>query len=808
MRRSAPLWIAVILALGAAGFVGLKPEPRSEGARPALTPAPADHVALGPHYANPVTTGTRGLPEVPAIAPTSPGAASFPAELATFLLRVQDPDAQPLVGARVEARLKDRRIDASTDESGSCRLPKPDAGKRIELSVAADGRYPVVAERFVQDELVITLFPLGVFHGIVRDRETGAPIPGATVSVSPPFLRRDDAPSAVSDASGTFGALDAPVGTSFPLWVEASGYLQVYQPFILRAGEDNPCEILLERARSARFLVVDASSGAPISGATIQATFVTYTSDDQGEIVVDRSLRSADPTHHLDARAPGFCEVHFEIASSTLDEGRVQLALPIGCRIEGTVLDADGRDVSDLSVRAWFSGERSETEKVIQLSERQNPGVKASLDLMNFGAREASLDTERRFEFDGILAGVGAVTIEVECARKVVARRVVEVLGPAGSVVRADIRLEPPSGATLFGRLLLNGKPVAGRVHWRGPALEGWAETDSEGAWEATDVEPGLVALLGVVPGIASAGRVERSIEVQRGARIECDLTFELPLATLGGCLFGPEGEPLAGVQIRVRSDAGSSRATSGADGTWSATVGSTDGPFVVSAGVMTVEGERVAQVGDARVDFHVAAPATLRYRAVSTADGSSVGSLRLQRRIALDRFQLIATPGGNPPDPRGWSEVELPEGEHEVFAWSGSAKYCTTMRRVSISQDNGAEIVFELEPACSVKFELADGESSLPSGHEVLLVSEQDAARVHASSQGSLIHWSWDGSKERPDSAQGAALAKLSGMDFRGLAPGRYALLVFPEDVILEPNRFDVASPEQSVTIRWRAAN
>ena len=124
------------------------------------------------------------------------------------------------------------------------------------------------------------------------------------------------------------------------------------------------------------------------------------------------------------------------------------------------------------------------------------------------------------------------------------------------------------------------------------------------------------------------------------------------------------------------------------------------------------------------------------------------------------------------------------------------------------IAQDTTAEIVFELEPACSVGFELAEGESPLPSGHAVILVSEQDAPIVHGSKQGRFIHWSWDGFKARPDADQGTALAKLPEDQFRGLAPGRYALVVFPDDVIIEPSRIDVSAQEQSVTIRWHAAN
>jgi hypothetical protein len=805
MRRAAQLWIAVALALGVAGFVGLEAEREPESVRPALTSTAVDCTAPGPEYSAAIASSQRSLAEAPQITPPRLAeAASTSAEAATFVLRVQDPEAHPLVGARVDARVEGQHVEAATDTSGACRLPKPEEGTHVELTVTADGCYPFAARRYVQDELVVTLFPLGALHGIVRDRETGAPIAGASVSVG--YGNRER--SAVTDPAGSFEPLDAPVATTFVLGVEASGYVRLAQPLTLRSGDDKPSEILLERARSARFLVVDAASGEPIPGATIGAGLVTYTSDDRGEVEVDRSFPPADSAHHLDARAPGYCEVHFEMASSALNGGPVQLALPRGCRIEGAVLDAEGRPASELSVRARLAGEQKDSEMVVELSELQGAGVKASLDLAGFGTFETSLDAEGRFTFEGIPPAVGAVTIEVERARRVVARRVVEVRGPAGSVERADIRLEPPSGATLFGRILLNGEPIAGRVRWMGAELDGWATAGPDGSWEATDVEPGRVTLLGLIPEYAGAKGMERAVEIARGARIECDLALELALATLAGRVLGPDGEPRPNVQLRLRSDVGFAKATTKEDGTWQATMGLTDGSYVVSASVLTLEGERVARAGDAHVDFHVVVPCKLRYRAVSSIDGSPVDRLKLQRRIGSDRFLVVALPGSNPPDLEGWCETELPEGEHEVFASSLSEAFCTAAHRVSIAQGIRSEVVFRLEPVCSLHVQLDEGQQPLPSGYSVALVAQRDLALLGARKEGRRILWSLNGGKEGPDVVRSTALTNLAEFRINGLAAGRYAFVVFPEDVILEPNRFDVSAPEQTVTLRWRAAN
>ena len=281
-----------------------------------------------------------------------------------------------------------------------------------------------------------------------------------------------------------------------------------------------------------------------------------------------------------------------------------------------------------------------------------------------------------------------------------------------------------------------------------------------------------------------------------------------MPLSTVGGRIVGPQGAPQAGTLIQLRSDSSTSKAISAEDGSWLATVCATDGPFVVSAALQTLEGERVAPAGDQHVDFHVAALGTLRYRAISSGEVAAVSSLRLHRRIDLDRFLLVSTPGGNAPDPHGWCEVELPHGEHELFASNTSGRYCTAARTVRIVQGIASEVVFELEPACTLKFTLAEGESPLPSGYSVSLVSESDVPRLQALKQGRRILWSLGGGANALDYIRSVALSKLPEFEINGLACGPYALVVFPEGVILGPDRIDVSDARQSIALRWRAAD
>jgi hypothetical protein len=804
--------LALALILGLLGVLWL----------PCEAPAPTDPTGLQPAPASPevsplldprqpaservIVEASRSASErsLEEATPTQAGAAGF-------LVRVQVPDGSPLPGAQVQWIGPGASIEGTSDADGSCRLAWPPKGTRAELSVSAEGFFPH-RQQHIAAETKVTLYPLARLSGRVLDRESGAPIAGARLRV---IWGRDGEP-VVSDAAGRYAGLAVPHGCGFPFSVEAHGYQQIIAPLILRADEPSPVhDVLLDRTLVARFVVLDLTSGEPIAGALVQGRSATYTTDDEGLVEVDRSFRPADKTHWVYVRAPGHCSTDFELKDLDSLAAPIPLRVPRSCRIEGVVLDPDGVAIRGVRVTASFDGEDFEWIRGSDGLPRPRRYSKwppnAQLELSEPNHQGQYADELGRFGFDGFPAGLTSVRLEVHRDGAVLADRQVGPLDAPGSIERVEIRLDPPSGAIVRGQLLLNGKPVSGRVSWQGATLEGSSDVGADGLYELVDVEAGPVTLIGEPltreMTLPKVGRAERRIQLERGAQVECDLAAELPMSSIGGRVVGPDGEPYAGAVIRLgsQSPAGWLKSTSNEDGSWTTLVPQTDADFRVSTELVTHEGERVAHAGDRDVDFHVARTALLRYRVQEAGTGAPIAHPGLKRRVDRDRFMTVGMPGQNPPDSAGWHQVELPEGEHEVFASVPGGAYQAAGHTVKLVPNQVSEVVFELEPAFSLKLGLADGEPPPPAGYSVMLVREQDWPRVRAQRDGERIHWTWDGRVESPQAQHSFNLEQVSGRDFGGLAPSRYRFKVFPEDLLLEPAWIDVPAARELVELRWR---
>ncbi|HVS10596.1 MAG TPA: carboxypeptidase-like regulatory domain-containing protein, partial [Planctomycetota bacterium] len=598
--------LALALILGLLGVLWL----------PYEAPAPTDPTGLQPGTASPdvhplldprqsaservIVEASRSSSEN-ALEEATPTQAGAPG----FLVRVQAPDGNPLSGARVQWIGPGASIEGTSDADGSCRLAWPPKGTRAELAVSAEGFFPH-RQQHIAAETKITLYPLARLSGRVLDRESGAPIAGARLRV---IWGRDGEP-VVSDAAGRYDALAVPHGCSFPLSVEAHAYQQIITPLILRADDSSPAhDVLLDRALVARFVVLDLTSGEPLGGALVQGRSATYATDDEGLVEVDRSFRRADESHRIYVRAPGHCATVFELKDLGSLATPIPLRVPRSCRIEGVVLDPDGVAIRGIRVTASFEGKEFEE---IDVSDgvrrpRRYPDwpSNAHLDLSASNHQREYTGELEQFAFDGFPAGLRNVRLEVHREDAVLARRDVGPLDVPGSIVRVEIRLEPPNGSIVRGKLLLNGEPVSGRVRWHGATLEGSSEVTADGRYELVDVEAGPVTLIGEPQTremtLPKAGRAERRIQLERGAQVECDLAAELSMSSIGGRVVAPDGRPYAGAVIRLgmQSPAGSFKSTSGEDGTWTAMVPQTDAEFRVSTELVTQEGELVAHAGD-----------------------------------------------------------------------------------------------------------------------------------------------------------------------------------------------------------------
>jgi hypothetical protein len=802
------LFAASVFALLLVGFLVSRSSDTSPGI---AEPQPAR--AVRPEPDPPVRGDTSAERAAVAIAPVVPREiyeTTSAAPGATFTVRVQDPGGEPVHGALVQLAGPSMRAGGSTGPDGACSMPRPPAGSTIQLSVTDEGCFPVHLERSFWQDLTVTVHPLGALSGIVRDRESGAPIRGARVVAMQ--AKRDAEAARVTDEGGRFEGLSVPVGCTFVLTLEASEYLPSAQTLVIRPEVASiPHETFLERAWAVRFNVLDLDSGEPLADASINGFRSNYEADEQGVILVDQLLRRGAAVHDIAVSAPGHCEVRFELRDlDQVETAAIPLRLPRSSWIEGVLLDAEGVPAVGLRVTAETSMSEVETisSELLVVPQVDGAVAQAEIDLSSVWHQSADTDEQGRFEFDGYLPDSHSVRLEVRREGQLVARRVLERLGPPGRVHRVEIRLQEPSGANVRGQLLLHGKPVAGSVLWQGPTLDGRIDVGPDGIWSATDVELGLVTFSGSVRArghlLSEQDRAERQLLVEREARLECVLALEPTSALIGGRVVGPSGEPLSGAEILIQSEDRSTKTESGEQGHWSAEVPPAVGSLRVKALLATREGERVAHAGDLRIDFHVAATATLRYRAVDCADGAVVKSPWLHRRVGPDRFEHVGLPGRDAPDSKGWRQIELPEGDHEFLVTLPGGMYQTCSRTVRLIAGTTTELNFELEPAHRLKLRLAEGIVP-PQGHWVALLHESEWHQFQPELDGEDVSWTWTGTVQDPTANRRVLrLESLSRTDIGGLAPGRYGLKLFPGDGILEPPWIDVPAPSGFVEVRW----
>ncbi len=746
----------------------------------------------------------------------------------SFAVRVEDPDKAAIAGAKVEAA----GFETTTDRAGRCSLPRRGKDVWVELAIVAEGFFPLQRRFGVQDEVVATLQPLGHLSGRVLDRGTRTPIGGAILRV--PWARDTGANRMVqTDTSGRYEQLAIPIGTSFRLDVEAKGYLMLADMIVIRAEDAGAeHEILLDPAVVVRVLVLDMESGAPIEGASVRAGLSTYESDPGGLAEIDKSFSSApgmpssqvvnvgrvagafrpSPTaRRLTVVAEDYCATMFELESQDLTGALVPLRVVRSCSIEGVLLGPDGLPLADHHLSASLpAGWNSASRPFYKSLDSQATALwapNASWDPVGPPLESVTTDAEGRFTLVGCPPFMEGLELEVRKEARQLLRRRVGPFGPPGSVERVEIRLEPASGASIHGRLLLNGEPVAGSVRWQTGALQGRVQVEADGQFELTDVAVGEVSLRGSAfqPEVDLGGRAytDVTLQVVPGARIEQDLAIEVALSTLSGTIRGLDGEPLAGevIEARPAPSVVAVRTSSASDGTWSVGVRQNE-LYRVRATVPTRERELEALAGQSGLDFHVVASGKLRYRAQRIEDGELISKVWLHQHLGPGWYFTLGMPGRDAPDASGWRQIELPEGEHALFAREDSGSFQTSRRVVQVSAGSTTEVTFELESAHFLELRLAAGSEPFPANHSIVLVPEASWSEVQGQLDGQGIRWDWGGVQDDP---AGRRQFTLQGQPrFGGLRAGRYRLKVFPEDVVLDPESIDVPA-KGPVEVSWK---
>jgi hypothetical protein len=148
-----------------------------------------------------------------------------------------------------------------------------------------------------------------------------------------------------------------------------------------------------------------------------------------------------------------------------------------------------------------------------------------------------------------------------------------------------------------------------------------------------------------------------------------------------------------------------------------------------------------------------------------------------------------------------GWFEDELPAGWLDLEVRRPVGDYLPLLlERVRIPDGpDPARIEFPLDPGLAVRLQFAEGQEPWPVGHALFLVEEEFSDEVLASLQ--------PGNSSATD-----ALAHMHGADLQGggtvqgLVPGRFRLLVFPQDLTIEPAEIVLPAREnEPVIVRWK---
>ena len=201
----------------------------------------------------------------------------------------------PMSDVRVHPRLHGESLDgyATTDTDGFFRLDSLPTADGLSLMVippqsrsARHGSARVQVAAVDIDDLEITLGLAGLLAGRVIDDETGAPIVSFKVRLIEPIVEEGDVPlvdyRSVWSETGVFfhsddGRWIGGGDTSFldggvtGLEVSAEGYAVAMVARAVAAANPNPDALLvrLTRGTSVSGTVVDATTGVPIEGATV-----------------------------------------------------------------------------------------------------------------------------------------------------------------------------------------------------------------------------------------------------------------------------------------------------------------------------------------------------------------------------------------------------------------------------------------------------------------------------------------------------------------------------------------------------------
>ncbi|MBK9385809.1 MAG: carboxypeptidase regulatory-like domain-containing protein [Planctomycetes bacterium] len=280
--------------------------------------------------------------------------------------RAQSADGRALEGALVELSLHAgdpersaalERLELASDAEGAFAWELealPRGATTLRFHARKDGWFAYVGEREVSASeslapLVVKLYPLDVIvRGVVRS-ESGEPLAGAELRA------QGDRVEANRD-----GRYELRTSSALrELWIDASAPRHASAREIVKPsspGASIELDFTLATAFQIRGRVRD-EAGQPVAGARV-TTFFTMShaveSDAEGGFELDR-LDPKRESHALFARKDGYVEGRAEVKPRGTAVVAQDLVLKRGTRVEGVVVDEQGRPVEGAALYIGFS---------------------------------------------------------------------------------------------------------------------------------------------------------------------------------------------------------------------------------------------------------------------------------------------------------------------------------------------------------------------------------------------------------------------------------------------------------------------
>ncbi len=831
MARSRPA-LAVVLVLFAIGIAWLLL--RDRGAAP-TGPRGADFndsAAPSSDLATPVEPPS--FERASADRTTHSTLAESPASTAACLrVLVADPGGNPIAGARVRVVAGAAPVETVSQFDGVGWLLLPKVEEEFELRVEADGYLPVCHWVEWNDEIEIRLGRSGSVRGVVRDRDTGVPIPGASVALQETLGRCPeyaDSP-AVTDRIGRFELAGVPRPTGVAFVARAEGYKTWRRTITIVEGEQpGPLEIDLEPGVAIAFEVVDLTAGLGLPGSSVSFEGETLRTDEQGRLTTTSWLGRDDEVLNLRIEAEGHCVVRAKLKPPPQgDPSPVRLALPAYAYLEGVVTDAEGKPIQGAWVspvvawnensRAWMNGTRTELPE-------QRLGLPEGWDLVGGeydGGRVT--DAEGRFRSQGFIPWIGLA--EIRCGEHDYedSREIVGPLGGPGSTLPVEIvlrRKRPASFGSIEFRLTLNGKPLGGDVGWRTATRSSFRHLEG-GTTVFEEVEAGTVSLIFECPfseDCALGRELPEEAEVRSGERTLVEIALELPTAVISGRVADPGGIPVPGVHVRADSPGAclGGVTTTDEEGDWSLEVGSEVTAYTVSWQLRDEIIERAGVApGKSDVDLVVKRTGTLRCQILCSDTGKPPAMAGLMwRRSGSEHFRNLRLHGTFPspdtaPDTAGWFQFEVPGGPIEVIAVLDARSDYLPSELVAVTilpDGQPAQVALVLPRGHELHIQLAEGAELWPQEILAVLVEDSlwDELWIERSNSGGLL-WNWE--LTHPGIGFGSSRSVRAALSeqrpIRKLAPGRYRFKVVPPVISIEPESIEVSGNEtEPIELRW----